>query len=51
MWWDGCGYRKMNIRIQAGLEPHQALFALSEKAVSSMASAHCEMLITVYRPG
>jgi len=48
--WDDCDHRTMNIAIQVGLQPQQAYFALSANAVSLLADAQCEIVVTVYAP-
>jgi hypothetical protein len=46
--WDRCEFRRMNIGIQAGHEPHAAHFALSSGTVLSLASLQTDIVFTVY---
>jgi hypothetical protein len=46
--WHQCEFRRFNIGIQAGNEPHAALFAISSKTVSLLAEAQVELIFTVY---
>jgi hypothetical protein len=48
--WDQCEARELNIGIQAGNEPYAATFAISSKAVSMLAEAKFEVVITTYAP-
>jgi len=48
--WDALEFRKLNIGIQAECEPRHAEFAVSGRAVASLAAAHLEIIITVYAP-
>jgi hypothetical protein len=48
--WNQCDFRRMNIGIQAGHEPHQTYFAISSKVVSLLASVQAEITLTVYAP-
>jgi hypothetical protein len=48
--WERCELRRMNIGIQAGTQPHQALFVLSKDAVASLADVRAEVMFTVYAP-
>src|SRR5437899_12900424 len=46
--WDRCEWRRLNVGIQAGVEPHSSAF--SERALSSLAEARFEFVFTVYAP-
>ena len=46
--WDRCEFRKLNIGIQAGTEPHAAVFALSRDTVSRLTAMKLELVVTVY---
>ncbi len=46
--WDRCDRRLMNVGIQAGNSPNQAMFHLSEHALARLASMHAELVFTVY---
>jgi len=48
--WARCAYRKLNVGIQAGVEPHAEYFGLSREAVSLLASVGFEIVLTVYAP-
>jgi hypothetical protein len=48
--WDRLDFRRLNVGIQAGCEPHAASFAISAKAVELMAALRFEILFTVYAP-
>jgi hypothetical protein len=48
--WERCELRRMNIGVQAGMQPHQALFVLSKDAVASLADVRAEVMFTVYAP-
>jgi len=48
--WNNCEYRRMNIGIQSGHEPHAAMFAMSEKTIVRLADNHFEIILTVYGP-
>jgi hypothetical protein len=48
--WDRCEFRRMNIGIQGGVEPHEAHFTISSKTISSLASVQSEIMLTVYAP-
>jgi hypothetical protein len=48
--WHQCEFRKFNIGIQAGNEPHAASFAISSKTVSLLAEVQVELIFTVYAP-
>ena len=46
--WDRCAYRKLNVGIQAGVEPHAEYFSMSREAVSLLASVQFEIVFTIY---
>ena len=46
--WGRCEYRRLNVGIQAGVEPHAEYFSMSRAAISLMASLQFEMVFTVY---
>jgi hypothetical protein len=46
--WEQCEYRKLNIGIQGGSQPHEAQFVVSNKTVSLLGNAQLELVITVY---
>lgn len=46
--WNHYDFRRVNIGIQAGSEPHEAYFTLSSETVSLLASVQCEIAFTVY---
>jgi hypothetical protein len=46
--WNACEFRRINIGIQAGSEPHEARFMISNRAVSLLTTINCEIVITVY---
>jgi hypothetical protein len=48
--WNQCDFRRANIGIQAGDEPHEASFTLSSEILSLLASAQFEITFTVYAP-
>jgi hypothetical protein len=48
--WKNCIFRRFNIGIQGGGEPHMAEFKLSAKAVSLLTEIRAELCITVYAP-
>jgi hypothetical protein len=48
--WNQCGWRRLDIGIQARNEPYAATFALSERTVSLIAAFKLEVVFTVYRP-
>jgi hypothetical protein len=48
--WNKCEFRKFNIGIQAGNEPHASSFALSSKTVSLLAGVQVGVIFTVYAP-
>ncbi|QRK08644.1 hypothetical protein JQX13_00155 [Archangium violaceum] len=46
--WDSCDARTMNVGIQAGEQPHQALFPVSLDAMASLLRIKADLLVTVY---
>jgi hypothetical protein len=48
--WKNCTFRRFNIGIQGGSEPHSTEFKVSAKAVSLLAEIRAELWITVYAP-
>lgn len=48
--WDELEFRKLNIGIQAGCEPHAAAFTISGKTVALLACVFLEITFTVYAP-
>jgi hypothetical protein len=46
--WDRCDFRRLDIGIQGGREPHEASFSISNETLSSLASIQCEITFTVY---
>ncbi len=48
--WNLCEFRKFNIGVQAGKEPHAACFALSRTAISLLSAVQAEVVFTVYAP-
>jgi hypothetical protein len=48
--WNRCDDRKLNVGIQAGVEPHAEYFSMSREAVSLLASVQFEIVLTIYAP-
>jgi hypothetical protein len=48
--WDRCEFRRMNIGIQAGYEPHDTSFNISSRTVALLADLQTEIAFTVYAP-
>jgi hypothetical protein len=48
--WNRLEFRRLNVGIQAGSEPHAATFAISAKAVELLAALQFEIFFTVYAP-
>ena len=48
--WNRCEWRRLNIGVQAGSQPHSSTFALSERIVSLIAAVKLEVVFTVYAP-
>jgi hypothetical protein len=48
--WEHCELRRMNIGIQAGMQPHQSSFGLSKETVASLADIQAEVVFTLYAP-
>jgi hypothetical protein len=46
--WDNCQSREVNIGIQAGREPHEARFTISQKSLSLVAALRADIVVTVY---
>jgi hypothetical protein len=46
--WNQCEFRKANIGIQAGTEPYEAHYEISNKVVALLASAQIEITFSVY---
>lgn len=46
--WDQCDYRKLNVGIQAGVEPHAEYFTMSRDVVALLASVQFELVFTIY---
>jgi hypothetical protein len=48
--WNQCEYRRFNVGIQAGTEPHEARFTISNKVIGQLANIGSELTVTVYAP-
>jgi hypothetical protein len=48
--WDRCEFRRMNIGIQAGYEPHDTCFTISSRTIALLAGLQTELSFTVYAP-
>ena len=48
--WDQCEFRRMNIGIQGGVEPHETHFTISSKTITLLASIQSEIWFSVYAP-
>ena len=48
--WNQCDYRRFNIGIEGGNEPHAAVFAISSEVVSLLAGIQAEITLTIYAP-
>jgi hypothetical protein len=48
--WHRLEFRRLNVGIQAGAEPHAATFAISAKAVELLAALQFAIFFTVYAP-
>ena len=48
--WNQCDYRRFNIGIEGGNEPHAAEFTISSEVVSLLAGIQAEMILTIYAP-
>jgi hypothetical protein len=48
--WERGELRRMNIGIQAGLQPHQSCFDFSKETVASLADIQAEVVFTLYAP-
>jgi hypothetical protein len=48
--WNQCEYRRFNVGIQAGTEPHESHFTISNKIIGRLANVGSELIVTVYAP-
>jgi hypothetical protein len=48
--WNQCEYRRFNVGIQAGTEPHESHFTISNKAIGQLVNVASELIVTVYAP-
>lgn len=48
--WDQCEYRRFNVGLQSGKEPHDKLFLISNQSIAKLAGIGAEIAITVYAP-
>jgi hypothetical protein len=48
--WDQCESRRLDVGIQAGVEPYSSTFDISKETVSALAAAGFEVAFTIYAP-
>ena len=48
--WNQCDYRRFNIGIEGGNEPHAAVFDISSEVVSLLGEIQAEITLTIYAP-
>jgi hypothetical protein len=49
--WNNCHSREINIGIQAGRQPHEARFTISQKSLSLLGALRADVVVTVYANG